>query len=1135
MSSLSLSFVHDEDNVRTSFGNEQQESILFTEDDADEDDDGNYAYDLGYDSNDLVHNVVDTDDSYNCNYDGNYHGMNIVHHETNNNDSNINNNNNLTTPLLAGDEFMELESSFLLEQTAQEATAADMDTNTDTDTDTANGIAHITAPLLHHQQDGHGHERGTGGTEQGSRQKVLFWNRFTNTVRWKWVENFIIDDDDPFHDTNTTNTTNTNRNRNRTRTDYQENMNDNNNNNNNHNSNNDDETNNFMNVSTSAIFLRDYESSRPCSLSPNIDSITPIQLKMYNIRFSNTFQFLLYTAMLSLFIASCFEGQAESKTSMNMTMSIPNQDQSTYTYSYYNRRILSNGEEQIIQNDDPNNTSPISSSSSSSLPSWFLFISQMICTIFPAIIFTLDVIIRGYYDDDNILNANLQTLYTRKTRARSWKIPLLCMLFAIMLESSLKTLWVGSFGSYDDSDGNDDGDSDGNGDGDSNANGDGAKRHYNIIVWSSILKPIVFFYVSAKARDALSALVRVTKIVFKVIMIELFLILSFATMACHLYFEFHPFRNLSSSFLSLFELSTTTVTPSLWFPVYSQYKHSAFFFILFLIICVFYMHSLVLSVVFQTYIQAMKLIRERSFTDRQEALNLAFLALRPKCDTEGNDIKMVEVNDVKTVLKIVRPHYNDAKIDVLVRVIDPVETGKIDFNTFRMQMPKVLQTSLRSARQSTRNSLLLESLAFFIAIANLIYVLLLSSALNFLMLANLIFPLGSVIVFFGLLEVTLRIRPFRSLQTLSTTRHVFLDGLAIIAGLMSLVGLIAHSVDKNQGLQALLLGRAIDMIRVLRFSSIFRSIIDRTGDVLPALVGPIALVITSLHIYTYSGMAIWGGAVTTGKHSDDLAPLYDLNNFNEYPSGLLTMFNIFVVNDWHVIASVYIHADRYSSPYIVYPFFIGANLVGVSILLNVLTAFFVGSFVTKVESNRKDGQNGNRELRLRMTGQQQSSNTAITLSRAPGTDPTSSCGISAFHVFERQGYDSVIKTVTGDEDAVVFAKKACELLEAFEKLMPTTDPVGYLLCCQQSNDCFGNRHFISLTKGYIEEDKVHGVIDEMFSHLLVSGDESIQQDFPPLLLNDIYHRHLSLSATICQSNPPVGLFVACRKWRSADI
>jgi len=49
-----------------------------------------------------------------------------------------------------------------------------------------------------------------------------------------------------------------------------------------------------------------------------------------------------------------------------------------------------------------------------------------------------------------------------------------------------------------------------------------------------------------------------------------------------------------------------------------------------------------------------------------------------------------------------------------------------------------------------------------------------------------------------------------------------------------------------------------------------------------------------------------------------------------------------VVNDWHAIAMVFLFATRCSSAFIVYPFFVGANLICVSIMLNCLTAFFVG-------------------------------------------------------------------------------------------------------------------------------------------------------------------------------------------------
>lgn len=162
--------------------------------------------------------------------------------------------------------------------------------------------------------------------------------------------------------------------------------------------------------------------------------------------------------------------------------------------------------------------------------------------------------------------------------------------------------------------------------------------------------------------------------------------------------------------------------------------------------------------------------------------------------------------------------------------------------------------------------------------------------------------------------------------------------------------------------------------------------------------------------------------------------IIDLNNFNEYSSGLLTMFNIFVVNDWHEIATVYLFADRFNSPYIVYTFFMSANLLGVSILLNVLTAFFVGSFVTKVESTQDDQNDKKPSLKLNMSSKRFNGRPELIQSTSHTIESTAK---HEFHVFERQGYDSVMRTITGDQDDVSFAKRACELLQLFEKLTPS--------------------------------------------------------------------------------------------------
>ncbi len=71
---------------------------------------------------------------------------------------------------------------------------------------------------------------------------------------------------------------------------------------------------------------------------------------------------------------------------------------------------------------------------------------------------------------------------------------------------------------------------------------------------SAIFKPLVFFYVSTKARDSLEALWRISRIVARVLIVEFGLILTFAAVGCRLFAAEHDsFHNLSTSWLSLFE------------------------------------------------------------------------------------------------------------------------------------------------------------------------------------------------------------------------------------------------------------------------------------------------------------------------------------------------------------------------------------------------------------------------------------------------------------------------------------------------------------------------------------------------------------------------------------------------------
>lgn len=297
----------------------------------------------------------------------------------------------------------------------------------------------------------------------------------------------------------------------------------------------------------------------------------------------------------------------------------------------------------------------------------------------------------------------------------------------------------------------------------------------------------------------------------------------------------------------------------------------------------------------------------------------------------------------------------------------------------------------------------------------------------------------------------------------------------------------------------------IDMIRVMRLSRIFRFIVKRSGEVLPAIIGPLALVLSSLHFFTYTGMLLWGGAISVGQNDGRVTPLYDLNNFNSYFSGLLTMFNIFVVNDWQTIAEVYLVADRFSNPYIVYTFFIGANLLGVCILLNVLTAFFVGAFVTKVEKKQEGVDRSS--LRLEMPS-------GVFNSYQHHIE-----GQDYFHFIERQGFDSVMNTITGDDDSYSMTKKTFDLFELFSNMLPNDKQVGFLVSCLQSQHSLPSRLFRSIIRGKIDEDDLPDIIEGMFQDLSRSESTNVKKEF----IHD--EGKLILTGSLCTRNPDIILIV----------
>mmetsp|Transcript_3341 Transcript_3341/g.3723 ORF Transcript_3341/g.3723 Transcript_3341/m.3723 type:complete len:894 (-) Transcript_3341:100-2781(-) len=656
----------------------------------------------------------------------------------------------------------------------------------------------------------------------------------------------------------------------------------------------------------------------------------------------------------------------------------------------------------------------------------------------------------------------------------------------------------------------------------------------------SFFKPIVFFYQSRQARDALEALISISNKLLHVILIEFFSILIFAAVACRLYNEYESFQSLPQAWVSLFALSTTVVNPSIWMPVYNESRWNAVFFVIFIVVNIFYLHSLVLSVVFQVFIKSATKIHRRSDSDKEESLKVAFLAListRNNTDNKnqlssGNNV-LIDSRLIYEVLRLLRPHYSQQKLNVLINIIlscdfdnspevsqrgirlqkEEIKQGNkrnLDYDEFRKRIQQALSSSIRNTRKHSTLGVMVEISSVIVAIFNFLFVMIYASQSQSNDMddkSELI--IGSLITLLTLLEMSIRYNPWQHSRRINSINRLnaVLDGMGCIGGIVSSFGIILYISGHESGMEYLLIGRAIGMIQSMRFSVWFREVLKRSLYVLPFLAGPIILILTTMHVFVYIGMALWEGAVDVEEQAsnEDVEYLFYLNNFNSYSQGCITVFNILVVNDWHEIATVFLYANRCSSPFIVYLYFVMVIIVVVCIVLNVIVAFFVETFVTQISlvdveelSNDEGGTSSTQTL------QPEASTRISPISRSWIFDSndlkktamkSSSCPITGeildFDVIRREEFDDIMQSVANDDDKQieVFARSLLHSIEAVNALTPgRKNNVAHILCCRHSKIQFKTKSFCGLVKVYLPRDEdLQSLITGIKESLLASN------------------------------------------------
>ncbi|KAL8145683.1 hypothetical protein AgCh_003724 [Apium graveolens] len=181
-------------------------------------------------------------------------------------------------------------------------------------------------------------------------------------------------------------------------------------------------------------------------------------------------------------------------------------------------------------------------------------------------------------------------------------------------------------------------------------------------------------------------------------------------------------------------------------------------------------------------------------------------------------------------------------------------------------------------------------------------------------------------------------------------------------------------LSNGEWIRYLLIVRMLRLIRLLTFVRRYRAFVATFLTLIPSLMPYLGTIFCVLCMYCSLGVQIFGGLVNSGNPQlaeTDLADNdYLLFNFNDYPSGMITLFNLLVMGNWQAWMQSYKELTSAWS----YIYFVSFYLVTILLLLNLVVAFVLEAFFAEMEiedaekCGDKDDEGEGKESRRRSAG-----------------------------------------------------------------------------------------------------------------------------------------------------------------------
>ncbi|KFM81737.1 Two pore calcium channel protein 1, partial [Stegodyphus mimosarum] len=494
--------------------------------------------------------------------------------------------------------------------------------------------------------------------------------------------------------------------------------------------------------------------------------------------------------------------------------------------------------------------------------------------------------------------------------------------------------------------------------------------------WSRPLRPIfmVNFSENKQVRRAFRNIRKTLPDILNVLILFFLSISLFSLMAQKLfqkrslkYPDNTPyFVNYLDIYFQLYVLVTTANNPDVMMPAYDSSRWFALFFIAYLIICLYIFMNIFLAVVYNNYRKHLKNEVRKLVYMKRQSLSRAFDLLKVKIDGKF----ILDFKRFNVLLKMIPPARSPMMVNILWYVLDSDgdnAIGKADF----LQLADLLNVTVSEVkdRRSVFDRLLPDcyqskpSKMFRKAVAHKYfrYFFDLMILLNAFLIALDIGDAEWAFLVLFTAEILMKMYTFGLLYFFRRFWNIF--DFIVIGG--AIVGTIIETFmdsdvdDKTRTLDILLVLRVLRLVKIIGGIERFQVIVTTIMNLGPSILTYGGVLLVVYYVFAIVGMEIFHNKIkyygyqnvnnTSHLYCGNMLlngsvfyqSQYCSNNFNNILNTLVVLFELMVVNQWHVIANGFVLVTSKVARL----YFFAFHLICVIIVLNIFTAFVLEAFI----------------------------------------------------------------------------------------------------------------------------------------------------------------------------------------------